>query len=202
MTAKIAKKKDERVRNWAFVAYPDSCPQDWREIMTALGLCWARSPLHDKDVNETAEGGTETKKAHWHFVLKFANKVSFEQVKQITDKLNATIPQKVANVVGAVRYMAHLDNPEKAQYKVADILEGGGFDVDNILKLTPAQEREILTEILRYCRANGIDELCDLEDICLDEKEEWLPVYYARQLTIFRSLRSRQFKNQKLRETV
>lgn len=46
----------------------------------------------------------EVKKAHWHIILFFDGKRSFEQVQEITAALNATIPQKTANAkrLGAV----------------------------------------------------------------------------------------------------
>lgn len=45
------KKVKIRKRNWAFVAYPESLPKNWQEILTQTGLPVAISPLHDKDVN-------------------------------------------------------------------------------------------------------------------------------------------------------
>ena len=47
------------------------------------------SPLHNKDVN--ADG--TPKKPHWHVILTFKGLKSYEQVKAITDKLNAPAPQ-------------------------------------------------------------------------------------------------------------
>ena len=43
------------------------------------------SPLHDSDIN--ADG--EPKKPHWHVILTFKGLKSYEQVKAITDQLNA-----------------------------------------------------------------------------------------------------------------
>jgi hypothetical protein len=189
------KKKDTRTRNWAFIGYTDSLPNNWKDFLSEEGLTWACSPLHDKDINETTTSEDKTKKAHYHFLLKFDGKKSFEQVSEITKKLNATIPQPCNNLVGAVRYFLHMDNPEKAQYKREEIQEGGGFGVFDYLALSATEERAILKQIIMYCRANGIFELCDIEDFILDEKPEWESVYWSRQLNIYRSLKSRFFKN-------
>ena len=54
------KKSIVKKRNWAFVLYPESAPEDWRERLQQTGLQCCVSPLHDKDVNDT--GGP--KKAH------------------------------------------------------------------------------------------------------------------------------------------
>ncbi|CAM3291035.1 Rep family protein [Helicobacter labetoulli] len=41
-----------RTRIWSFIAYPDSVPADWEQILTEqFNLKWARSPLHDSDIN-------------------------------------------------------------------------------------------------------------------------------------------------------
>ena len=107
-----------RTRIWTFVCYPDSVPADWEQILTErFNLQWARSPLHDSDFN-----ADETqKKPHWHIVLVFDGVKRYEQVKEISDTINATIPQKVHNLQGLMRYFIHLDNPEKAQYDIKDI---------------------------------------------------------------------------------
>ena len=45
------KKGGNKKRNWAFVIYPESLPEDWLDILRMSGLPIAISPLHDKDVN-------------------------------------------------------------------------------------------------------------------------------------------------------
>lgn len=52
----MAKKKsslpaDGRTRNWCAVVYPDSAPENWRDILDGQHICWVESPLHDQDVN-------------------------------------------------------------------------------------------------------------------------------------------------------
>ena len=76
------KKQDQRSRNWVVIVYPESAPNDWREILDNMHIQWNESPLHDKDVNPD---GT-VKKSHWHVVLAFGSKKSYKQVKEITDK--------------------------------------------------------------------------------------------------------------------
>ena len=193
------KHKDTRTRNWAFIGYTDSLPVNWQDILNEMGLCWAASPLHDKDINETASDEDKTKKAHYHFILKFDGKKSYEQVLEITKKLGATIPQVCNNIVGAVRYFLHLDDANKHRYPQDEIQEGGGFDAASYLALSVTEQRKLIKEILCYCRANGIDELCDLEDYILDEKPEWESTYFDRQLLFSRSLKSRHYKNEQMR---
>ena len=54
-------------RNWGAVVYPESAPEDWEEILKLKGISWARSPLHDSDINPTGE----PKKAHYHIIISF-----------------------------------------------------------------------------------------------------------------------------------
>ena len=103
--------KESRTRNWTFVLYEDSAPENWRDILDEMFIEWIESPWHDKDIN--ADG--EPKKKHKHILLMFGGVKSYEQVKEITDKLGQPIPQRCHNAKAMVRYMAHLDNPEKAQ---------------------------------------------------------------------------------------
>ena len=91
------KKKDNRNRNWTFVVYPESAPQDWYKILQDKKLSFAVSPIHDSDIDD-ATG--ELKKAHYHVLLCFKGNKSYEQIKGITDELNCPIPQQVANCQG------------------------------------------------------------------------------------------------------
>ena len=43
-------------RYWAFVLYPESAPENWKEILQQTGLSCCVSPLHDKDINPTGDG--------------------------------------------------------------------------------------------------------------------------------------------------
>ena len=42
---------ENRKRNWVFVLYPDSAPENWREQLREMLVPGFVSPLHDKDVN-------------------------------------------------------------------------------------------------------------------------------------------------------
>ena len=48
----------DRTRTWLFIAYPESVPEKWEEILTDYGVPWGRSPLHDSDKN--GDGASDT----------------------------------------------------------------------------------------------------------------------------------------------
>ena len=77
------KASDARKRNFATVIYPESAPENWREILAGYFVPAFVSPLHDKDVNATGD----PKKAHHHVMVMFEGKKSDEQVKTMFDSI-------------------------------------------------------------------------------------------------------------------
>lgn len=182
---KMADKKDERTRNWTFIVYPESAPTNWRDIMDEEHIQWIESPLHDKDKN--ADG--ESKKPHWHILVLFAGNKAYDQVKEMTDRLNAPIPQKAASAKGMVRYMAHLDNPDKIQYSKSDIIGHGGVDVAEYLKPTSSSRYILIGEMIDFVRESNIMEMKDLLYYARTERfDDWFPLLCDNSAYIMNSL--------------
>ena len=174
-------KKDEqgktrgagRTRSWTFLVYPESADSNWRDILDELHVQWIESPLHDKDVN----GDGEIKKAHWHILIMFESVKTYDQVLEITEELKASRPEKCNGAKGLVRYMAHLDNPEKYQYSKAEIIGHGGADVMELLKPTSSDRYVLIKEMIEYIRENEIDEIQDLIDYAIAHRmDDWFPL--------------------------
>lgn len=153
-------------RYWAFVLYPESAPENWKEILQQTGLSICVSPLHDKDINPTGE----PKKAHYHIILCYSGPTTFKCVKSITDSLNQPIPIALEQVRGYFRYLTHKDNPEKYQYNEKDITTINDFDIDNYNDLSISQIKTIMVDIQKIIRDNDILEYCDLLDFLLDSE--------------------------------
>ena len=165
--------KDSRTRNWTFVLYEDSAPDNWRDILDDMHIEWIESPWHDKDIN----GNGEPKKKHKHILLLFQGKKSYEQIKELTDMFNQPIPQRCHNAKAMVRYMAHLDNPEKAQYNPSDIIGHGGADVSDMLRPSSSERYTIIKDMIDYIRSAGITEFQDLMDYAADvHYDDWFPM--------------------------
>lgn len=163
-----------RTRGFAFVLYPESAPEDWRSIIDDFHISWAESPLHSFDVNP---GTGELKKPHWHIVLVFDSVKTLDQVKKLIEPLNCTIPIPLNSVKGMVRYFAHLDNPEKYQYPVDQIIGHGGLDVQDLLRLSASARYSMIRKMMEYCSENGIYDFCDLMDVAMaDHYEDWFPL--------------------------
>ncbi|MBA1397426.1 replication protein [Staphylococcus sciuri] len=147
-----------RTRNWTFVIYPESVVSNWRDILDDEHIQWVESPVHDKDTNP--EG--EIKKAHIHILLMYDGVKSYNQILEITQKINASVPQKCGSAKGLVRYMIHMDNPEKYQYSRADIIGHGGVDILDMLKPTSGSRYEMFKEMTEFILDNDIREYEEL----------------------------------------
>ena len=124
---------DNRKRTYTFLLYPDSCVPDFKERLECLMIPVLISPLHDRDVLPTGE----IKKPHYHVLLDFSSKKSWDQVNDIVSPLggvlapikhDGTCDSFVSCKRTCARYFLHLDSPDKAQYDSSDLTMLGGFD--------------------------------------------------------------------------
>lgn len=144
-SAKKETNKVARGRNWAFIVYPDSAPENWRTLVSDLHIPALLSPLH-KDINPDE---TE-KKQHWHLLVMFEGNKSIEQMQEIADMLNSPRPQRVDSLRGYARYLIHADNPEKVQYNAMDVVSFGGADYHIIANLAN-DKYEAIAEMISWC---------------------------------------------------
>jgi len=165
-------KKDERTRNWVFLVYPDSVPENWRDVLDSTRIQWIESPLHDPDGVDDA-GEDKQLKPHWHILLLFEGPKSHSQVKEITQKIKATIPIPCLSAHGTVRYMAHLDDPKKKQYLVSDIIGHCGADVAEYLKPTSAKRYLLIHEMVQWVVDNNVTEYWVLLQYADCERDDW-----------------------------
>lgn len=166
-------KKDTRCRNWTIVIYPESAPDNWRDFLDEEHIEWVESPLHDKDINANGE----FKKPHYHILLLFGGVKSYEQVVEFIKPLNCPIPNRCHNAKALVRYMAHLDNPDKAQYNVSDIKSHGGVDIAELLRPSSSERYSIIKEMLEFVKSFGIIEFQDLIDYAYTNRfDDWFPL--------------------------
>lgn len=176
MEEKKATFKYEKVkkRYWTFVLYPESAPEDWRDILQKTGLEIAVSPLHDKDINPGTE---EVKKPHYHLILCYSGPVTGNTVKSlVVDELNQPIPLPIDSVRGLYRYFTHKDNPEKFQYDEKDITSINGFDIADYSDLSSSEVSRIKLELTKFIKESDLTEYSDFMDkvIELDKQDYFL----------------------------
>lgn len=157
-------KKNVKKRNWAFILYPDSAPEEWLSLLQETGLQCAISPLHQFDVNPTGE----VKKPHYHIIACYSGPTSYNVVKSLTDSLKCPAPQALEQVRGYYRYFTHKDNPEKFQYSDSDIQTVNGFSIMDFVELTKSEVLAIKRELQSLIRSADILEYSDFMDLLQD----------------------------------
>ena len=153
-------------RNWAFVLYPESAPDNWKELLQQTGLGIAISPLHDKDLN----ADNTIKKPHYHIILIYDGPTTYNNVRSLTESLNQPIPQPLEQVRGYYRYLTHKDNPEKYQYDEKDIITYNGFNIKDFVELTSSEIMAIKKQLQIFIRDNNITDYSILMDVLLDNE--------------------------------
>ena len=168
MSEKSSSSGKGRTRNYATIVYPESAPENWVDLLRDQKVNAFISPLHDKDINP----GGEEKKSHYHVQFLFESVKSKDQVQEIVSKIGGVGVEVVNSLRGYARYLCHLDNPEKAQYNVNDVISIGAEDYQSIISL-PTDKYKLISEMIDYCRANNVVYFNDLFDYAMEEREDW-----------------------------
>lgn len=172
MSAEKSSSPDCRARNWTALVYPDSAPENWRDILDNACVPWVESPLHCYDVEETGE----LKKAHTHIQICFSGMKSYSQVKNLIEPLHGSIPKIVNDSRSLTRYFCHLDQPSKYQYPLSELVGHCGFDVSEYLKPTSSQRYAYIREMCSFVRSSGIKEFQDIMDYAIENHPDtWFP---------------------------
>lgn len=160
-----------RSRNYATVVYPESAPDGWQEILSQQFVPAFISPLHDKDINPTGE----PKKPHYHVVIMFDSLKAKDQAQSIISKINGVGCEVVQSIRGYARYLCHLDNPEKAQYKQEDVKAFCGADYPGTIGLV-IDKYKAIGEMIDFCKEYNIYSYSDLLEYCRNERFDWFRV--------------------------
>lgn len=166
-----SERKTVEARNFATVVYPESAPENWRQILQELKTAVFISPLHDADCN--ADG--EVKKAHYHVMLMYEGKKSINTIRELCSTFGGVGCEKVESKRGYARYLCHLDNPEKAQYKPEDVTTYGGENYTVVIG-TVLDKYKAIREMIAFCKDNGIISYADLVEYCMVERDDWFRV--------------------------
>lgn len=195
------KRAGQRTRNWTVIFYPEDLPDDWKEQLDGLMVKWIEGPLHDQDFNSDGS----PKKPHHHTLWMFGSVKTAEQVEQMfkdlfgeseSGSIIGTATPKIANDrSGIVRYMAHMDNPEKAQYDPNEIIGHNGVDPSEILRYSATETREMLVAMEEYIEDHGIIELSDFSAAIRYDHPEWYTILTTKMTMYFTAfIRSRRHR--------
>lgn len=163
---------DNRFRNWCCEVYPESAPSNWLQILSGQHIPALVSPLHEFDHNEIGE----LKKPHFHILMCFEGKKSYDQFKEYASEFKGVVPPLkkavVASVRGYARYLCHLDDPDKWQYDVSQIKALSGADYETYTTL-PSDVAFQVKLMQGYIRKVGIRSFSVFMDICAKEFPDW-----------------------------
>lgn len=205
-----SKRKDTRGRNWWFVLYPDDLPDNFLDVLKSVRAKMVLSPFHNQDTNSDGS----PKKPHYHVMFMFDNYKSEAQLIGLFKSLfgetdTGSIPG-VATITasnclvhdrgGTVRYLAHLDNPEKYQYDVNEIQGFNGADVMELLKHSLSETQDVMKAMQNYIIDNEITELCDFA-VAIENNAEWYLTLTTKATVYFNAfIRSYRHKREKEKE--
>ncbi len=181
-----------KTRNWAFVVYPESAPEGWKKLLADTHIPAFISPLHDKD---TDDEGT-FKKSHFHCIIMVDGPITQKRANELIEPFCGTkSAEYIKSLRGYVRYLAHLDDPDKAQYDPTDIVALNGADFTDTLRinLSVNDKHQIIGEIMRYCEESDTHELAALVQYAVSEHEDWLPVIVNKAYFVSRLLDSLRY---------
>lgn len=162
---------DKRVRSWATVLYPESAKDNWLEILGEQCVPCFVSPLHNLDVN--ADG--EIKKEHFHILFVFDGKKSKEQVQEICDLIGSVGLETVNSTRSYSRYLCHLDNPDKHQYNIEDVICFGGSDYISLIG-TSSDKYLAVKQMMLFCKESNIISYAELLEYASEHEIGWFRV--------------------------
>ena len=157
-----------RTRNYACVIYPDSAPEDWKSTISESKVSLFISPLHDKDINPD----NTPKKAHYHVIAMFDSVKTKEQAEAFFKSFGGVGCEVINSVRGYSRYLCHLDNPEKAQYSVDDVVSFGGADYMHAIG-TQADKAKSIREMIAFIEQNDVICFADLLTYASINRSDW-----------------------------
>lgn len=110
-----------KTRTFSFLLYPETNERHAKALAALqqsyqfLGIC------HTQDTQVNEAGEIEPKANHWHCIVKFRQPRYLSAVSEELD-VEPNLFRDCKNFDGYSRYMLHLDDPDKAQYKFDELV--------------------------------------------------------------------------------
>ncbi|WP_204171962.1 MULTISPECIES: replication protein [unclassified Staphylococcus] len=176
-------KKKTKARNFMFILYPESMPDNWEECMEKIGVPMAVSPLHDSDVSELQyesmltedkkiidNGGIVYKKPHYHVIYIAKNPVTIESVRNKVKRHlgNSSVShiEIIDNIESMYKYLTHESKDaikkKKHKYDSDDIKFINDFDIERYVFLDENEKRSLKNQLLTIVRDEHLVNVIDL----------------------------------------
>lgn len=152
------------VKNFVLILYPDSTSYDFSSVISKLKDAFNQYAYipHDKCIDDLGE----VKKLHYHIVGKTNNQTSTHSIAKKLG-IQENYVQIAKAYKRAVRYLAHVDNPEKFQYDIGDITANWDYRTYFAKEISEKKQAVIikfvlnswgvtLEQVVRYCLENNL----------------------------------------------
>lgn len=181
-----------KARNFTFIIYPESIPEDFVDCLSKLGISMAISPLHDMDKKPEQElsedekikyikGEVIYKKPHYHVLYIARNPVTVESVrgkiKRILGNKALSHIEIADDVKNVFLYLTHESKTaiekKKHKYNKKDIVYINDFDIDRYITLDENQKRELKNLLLNIIRKEHLVNVIHLLDFIENQGSQY-----------------------------
>jgi len=194
----MAKKQNGngRTRNFATVVYPESAAENWQTVLSEFHVPAFISPLHNEDYNPDGE----KKKEHYHVLIMYDGVKTVEQAMQIIESIGGVGCEKIGTLRGYARYLCHLDNPEKHQYNIDEVINIAGASYVDIIGL-PTDKYIAIGEMIDFCADQNIYSYSDLLLYSRIHRNDWFRTLCDNGTVVMREfLQSKYWTDTKLNQ--
>jgi hypothetical protein len=152
-------------RIWATIVYPESAPDDWKDVLEDEHIPAYISPIH-----------TDSTKDHYHIVIIFEGQKSENDAKEVFHKIGGVGAEPVKHKSAYLRYLCHLDSKDKPHYDPNEVSSLSGAPLYANMIQEQNSTSDIYAEMLEFIRNNGVVTFCDLVDYAREHEPSWFSV--------------------------
>lgn len=176
---------------WHFILYPDSEYYNYNWVNdledTLLPVVYV---LHDKDVYDKDKFDKKTgliihkkgefKKSHYHISFYYGNATKFTTALDIVELCGGCRLEPIVDRVKDVRYMTHIDYPDKWQYNIDDVKTLGNFPLEKYYYSDEVEIEIHIQDMLDFCKLNYLWTLNQFIDYARVYRKDWWSLYLGR----------------------
>lgn len=182
-------KENDRKYNWACILYKESAKPQFENDISNWHIKAFLSPLHDGDFKDD---GVTPKKEHWHLMVMFDNGKSYDTVKEKFVSIGGVGCEALDSKKAYARYLCHLDNPDKKQYNIENVVEFGGANYKMTIQ-GGKDKCEIYAKIMDYIDDCNFRSYSQLLRYARRLEPEWFAVLCKNGMVIKDYLRSKNW---------
>ena len=178
----------KRTGTFTFMFYLEDAPINWQMRLIELRLP-GYYINHYRDVEQPL---MTLKRPHMHVLIKSDKRYRPDEIKKMAEYVGGSKVkvQSVTSFKGILRYLCHLDDPNKAQYSMEEVhcMCGCNYQKEVDPKLEVIQ---IISEIVEFCMSEEMYVYADLVTYCVRNNKRWLRFLVEQGRIIFDFMKSR-----------